>query len=430
MTTYTCERCFKVFNQKGHFSRHMQKKIPCVDNGEHLKNLIDVAVSEKIDELTKSPIKKKLVRVSKLPIKNISETLNKDKNQPKIQRLNYIGSKFQLIDWLVNIMKEKTGWESFSNKRVADLFAGTGVVSYYMRNNNAKVQSNDAELYSSIITHAFTRSTYTDMCKSTITQLQKELTDNKHLDTSGFVTVHYSPYNDNERKFFTVENAKRIDYIRNRLEQLKSTMTADEYVFVLASIIISADAVSNVPAVYGCFLKQFKAKALKNLTITPIHTLTLQASEDSITYNKDVLDDNLLDDIEADLVYLDPPYNQRQYSKNYFPLNIIAKTPEELTTEPQLKGKTGIPVDCFVSPFCKKGKIVEEAFDKLFNGLKTKWIFLSYNSESIVSKEKMLEIMGKYGVASVVERDYKRFKSFEYNNDVDIKEYLFCLHKN
>ena len=94
-----------------------------------------------------------------------------------------------------------------------------------------------------------------------------------------------------------------------------------------------------------------------------------------------------------------------------------------------LKGKTGIPGDCFISPFCKKGETVEKAFDLLFSKLKTKWVFLSYNSESIVSKEKMLDIMKKYGTASVIERDYKRFKSFEYNKDVDIKEYLFCLHK-
>ena len=94
-----------------------------------------------------------------------------------------------------------------------------------------------------------------------------------------------------------------------------------------------------------------------------------------------------------------------------------------------LKGKTGIPMDCFISPFCKKGGVVEKAFDLLFRELKTKWIFLSYNSESIVSKEKMLDIMKNYGDASVIERDYKRFKSFEYNKDVEIKEYLFCLNK-
>jgi adenine-specific DNA methylase len=70
---------------------------------------------------------------------------------PRIQRLNYIGSKYQLIEWLVGFMKEKTGFETFVNKRVADLFAGTGVISHHFRLQGATVYSNDAELYSSVI---------------------------------------------------------------------------------------------------------------------------------------------------------------------------------------------------------------------------------------------------------------------------------------
>jgi adenine-specific DNA methylase len=54
---------------------------------------------------------------------------------------------------------------------------------------------------------------------------------------------------------------------------------------------------------------------------------------------------------------------------------------------------------------------------------------MSYNSESIVSKERLIDIMKKYGEVSVIEKDYKRFKSFEYNEDTEIKEYLFCLKK-
>jgi adenine-specific DNA-methyltransferase len=347
----------------------------------------------------------------------------------KIYRLNYIGSKFQLLEWITNNMKEKTGWSSFANKTIADLFAGTGIVSYHFRKNLAKVISNDAELYSSIITHAFTRSLYTEKCKKIIDEFQKDLQENKHSTTNGFITTHYSPQGSSERKFFTIENAKRIDYIRNKLETIKDTISEDEYKFILASILLSADAVSNVPAVYGCFLKNFKTKAVKTLTLLPIHNNTIVPVAGSNTYNSDVLNTDFLRSFESDLVYLDPPYNERQYSKNYFPLNIIAKTPEKLLTELPLKGKTGIPTDCFISPFCKKGDGVEKAFDLLFRELKTKWVFLSYNSESIVSKEKMLNIMKKYGTASVIERDYKRFKSFEYNKDVDIKEYLFCLNK-
>jgi len=348
---------------------------------------------------------------------------------PPVSRLNYIGSKYQLLEWITTNIKEKTGFNNFNNKTIADLFAGTGIVSHHFRGLGAKVLSNDAELYSSIISHAFTCSTYSPTCEQTIKTLISEINANKHLEGSGFITDKYSPQGEARRKFFTVENAKQIDYLRNRLDQLKPILSKDDYMFLLASLLLSADAVSNVPAVYGCFLQNFKSKAIKALTLKPIHTNTTQPKIDSATFNEDVL--TLAGNLpKSDVVYLDPPYNGRQYSKNYFPLNMIALTPEEQSKVPPLKGKTGIPVDCFISPFCKKGKTVEDAFEHLFKTLKTKWIFLSYNSESTVPKDKMIELMNKYGTASVVERDYKRFKSYEYNNDVQIKEYLFCLKKN
>lgn len=462
MVKYSCETCQKTFTQKGHLKDHQTRKRPCKKDNT-IEALIEQKVKEALLKTDKRVLKfdttalpevqstrmdyskktreelisickeksvkgysgKKKDEIIKLLTTTIAEVLPE-----KIYRLNYIGSKFQLLDWITDNIKEKTGWTSFSNKTIGDLFAGTGIVSYHFRKNMARVISNDAELYSSIITHAFTRSLYTDKCKKLIDEFQKEIQDNTHSTTNGFITTHYSPQGSTERKFFTIENAKRIDYIRNKLETIKDTVSEDEYKFILASILLSADAVSNVPAVYGCFLKNFKTKAVKTLTLLPIHNNTIAPVADSKTSNSDVLNTEFLSSFESDLVYLDPPYNERQYSKNYFPLNIIAKTPGQLLTELPLKGKTGIPTDCFISPFCKKGESVEKAFETLFRQLKTKWIFLSYSSESIVSKEKMLEIMNKYGTASVIERDYKRFKSFEYNKDVEIKEYLFCLKVN
>ncbi len=384
-----------------------------------------------MDSLTRERLvtlckEKNIKNYSRLKKNELIDLINQSENVVVVEkneticRLNYIGSKFQLLEWITESIKQKTGYTSFENKTVGDLFAGTGVVSYHFRKLSAKVISNDAELYSSVITHAFTRSVYTEKCKQFIETIQK---DNKFV--IGFITKEYSPYNGNQRKFFTVENAQRIDYIREQIELLKNKLSLDEYYFILASLILSADAVSNVPAVYGCYLKQFKAKANKNMILKPIHTNT-QCNENKTT-RCDVLS---METDEYDIVYLDPPYNERQYSKNYFPLNCIAKTPQQLVLEEPLKGKTGIPTDCFISPFCKKGKTVENAFEYLFKQLKTKWIFLSYNSESIVSKEKMIELLKKYGEVEVIERDYKRFKSFEYNNDKAIKEYLFCLKKD
>jgi adenine-specific DNA-methyltransferase len=345
---------------------------------------------------------------------------------PKIKRLNYIGSKYQLLDWITINILEHTKWSSFEDKTIADLFAGTGVVSYHFRNLNSIVISNDSELYSYIITFAFTKSCFTEKCREIIKNIQKEIQENKYVNTVGFITKHYSPFELNERKFFTIDNAKRIDYIRNRIELLKESISLEEYNFMLASLIISADAVSNVPAVYGCYLKNFKVKAIKDLVLLPIHTNTVLPRSNSNTFHSDVLNTEFLSSFETDLVYLDPPYNERQYSKNYFPLNVIAKNLIE--EEPILKGKTGIPSDCFISSFCKKTE-VEKSFDLLFRQLKTKWIFLSYNSESLLSKEKILELMSLYGSATFVEKSYKRFKSYEYNNDVEIKEYLFILRK-
>ena len=450
------EKCKNIFSQENNLEHHnnnneiitnypskINKKVVKIDTNK--VNIIEPNKMEystkTIKELISICKEKKIKGYSGKNKNDIIKILSNDNDESiinenievlpeKIYRLNYIGSKYQLLEWITNNMKEKTGWSSFANKTISDLFAGTGIVSYYFRKNSAKVISNDAELYSSIITHAFTRSIYTDNCNKIIKEFQSDLEENKYLNTIGFITINYSPYDSNERKFFTIDNAKRIDYIRNKLESIKDTISEDEYMFILASIILSADAVSNVPAVYGCFLKNFKTKAIKNLKLLPIHNNKVLPVTGSNAYNSNVLNMDFIISFESDLVYLDPPYNERQYSKNYFPLNIIAKTPEKLLAEMPLKGKTGIPVDCFISPFCKKGDCVEKAFDLLFSELKTKWIFLSYNSESIVSKEKMLDIMNKYGTASVIERDYKRFKSFEYNNDINIKEYLFCLNKS
>jgi adenine-specific DNA-methyltransferase len=358
----------------------------------------------------------------------------------KIHRLNYIGSKYQLLEWLTNYMKEKTGFASFENKTVADLFAGTGVVSHHFRLQGATVYSNDAELYSAVIAHAFTRSFYTERVRQVIAEMNAATTT-AAAAPPGFVTRHYSPYEGNERMFFTVENARRIDAVRAMLEATATAtataaLTHDEYQFILASIIISADAVSNVPAVYGCYLKNFKAKATKPFVLMPIHTVTAASASASASgsaaFHADVIADPafLATTLPpADIAYLDPPYNERQYSKNYFPLNIIAKTPAALIADPPLKGKTGIPTDCFLSAFCRKGAAAETAFDALIRGLRAKWIFLSYSSESIVPKEKMMEILSRYGTVSVTEREYKRFKSFEYNEDKAVCEYLFCLEK-
>jgi len=351
----------------------------------------------------------------------------------KIQRLNYIGSKFQLLEWIDQTIREKTGWADFRGKAIADLFAGTGVVSHYLRNKGAITFTNDVELYSSIISYALSISVYTANLAHWIETLNAELEANQYANTVGFITSQYSPFGEKGRMFFTIDNARRIDYLRGRLEILASDddLDVDEYKFLLASLILSADAVSNVPAVYGCYLKNFKAKAEKTLVLTAIHQNRVPSVSPSRSFQCDVLSGDFLDATlpRLDLAYLDPPYNERQYSKNYFPLNMIALSPQQQALEKPLTGKTGIPTDCFMSPFCKKRE-VEDAFRQMVGRLRAEWIVLSYSSEAMVPKTRMVEILGEFGQVSIVERQHKRFKSFEYNESGTTSEYLFVLRKH
>lgn len=346
----------------------------------------------------------------------------------KLLRLNYIGSKFQLLEWIVEEIKEKTGWDSLAGKRIADLFAGTGIVSYHFRTLGATGFANDAELYSAIITKAMTLCAYTDPCKEWIEAITKDFQEDK-ATAPGYITRNYSNFEEQTRMFFTVKNALRIDYVRTRLEadRASGVITHNEHTYLLACLLLAADAVSNVPAVYGCYLKNFKAKALCDLELRPIHTLSVKGK--GIVTQSDVLNEEYLESIDIqDLVYLDPPYNERQYSKNYFPLNMIAKNPTETSTIGPLKGITGIPDGCFLSPFCKKGGVVK-AFTTLVKGLKATWVAISYSSESLIKKDDMINLLKEFGEVQIVERDHKRFKSFEYNETNTVKEYLFFLKK-
>jgi adenine-specific DNA-methyltransferase len=368
--------------------------------------------------------------------------------EPKFHRLNYIGSKYKLLDFIDEFIKKSTGLNDYNEVKFADIFSGTGIVSRFFKDKNAIVFGNDSELYSSIIVYSMIKSSYNELVDLIIKSLNHGLDINEHQNFVGFITKNYSPFNKNERMFFTEDNAKRIDYLRDKIEQMKSHISEADYNFLIASLIVSADSVSNVPAVYGCYLKKFKEKANISMKLSPIHK-SVNTKDLSVVYNYDVLGENFsskIKEFKPHIVYLDPPYNERQYSKNYFPLNIIAMSPDEQNDE-HLTGKTGIPESCFISDFCKK-TTVKKAFVTLFENLKasnTQYTFLSYSSESLISKEDMIELLSTYGTVSYIEKDYKRFKSFDYEQDSKDKlvktqtlvhqenlkifliEYLFCI---
>jgi len=123
--------------------------------------------------------------------------------------------------------------------------------------------------------------------------------------------------------YFTNENAMKCDAIRMQIGRWKKgkDITENEYFFLLATLLENIDKVANTASVYGAFLKKFKKSALQPLTLTPANFFL--NDHDHEVYNDDILEVAKL--TSHDVVYLDPPYNERQYSSNYHMLETIAK---------------------------------------------------------------------------------------------------------
>ena len=134
----------------------------------------------------------------------------------------------------------------------------------------------------------------------------------------------------------------------------------------------------------------------------------------------------LIKKIEGDILYLDPPYNSRQYGANYHLLNTIA---EYKPFSP--KGKTGLR-DYERSLYCSKNNVCD-TFDDLLKNSDFKYIFLSYNNEGLMSNSTIRNIMERYGRYNLFETNHQRFKADKAENReykaVSTIEYLHFLEK-
>ena len=331
--------------------------------------------------------------------------------------MNYIGSKYKLSDFISSSVKSIVG-DDLSDKIFCDLFAGTGVVGRNFKKEVKKVISNDMEFYSYVL-----NKNYIENHEFLDNEIYiKEL--NETNGEEGFIFNEYSENGKADRLYFSEHNGKKIDAIRTKIEFWKTEkkISSALYYFLLASLLESADKVANTASVYGAFLKKIKKTAQKELILEPaIFEINSHSHE---VYNED---SNLnIKKIEGDILYLDPPYNAREYGANYHLLNTIAKY-DSFTP----KGKTGLR-DYSKSAFCKK-KEVEKSFDDLIKNANFKYIFLSYNNEGIMSSETIKKILSNYGKYDLLTTEYQRFRADKKENRnhkaSSTTEYLHILEK-
>lgn len=332
--------------------------------------------------------------------------------------MNYIGSKNKLSSWLLEHVKQTCG-EALNELVFCDLFAGTGIVGRTFKTEAKQVIANDLEYYSYVLNR-----NYIGNHKAlNIEPLFDELNALKPI--KGFIYNEYADGGSGGRMYFSAHNGQKADAIRTTLEIWKKEgkINEDEYFFLLASLLESLDKVANTASVYGAFLKKIKKSAQRELVLKPAYfEKTSQAHQ---VYNADA--NALIKTISGDILYLDPPYNARQYGANYHLLNTIA-----IYNTFVPKGITGLP-QYNKSAFCRTGE-VEQAFEEIISAANFRYIFLSYNNEGLMSKKVVQEIMQRYGSYNLVTKAYQRFKADKTENRNHkasaTTEYLHILEKN
>lgn len=353
--------------------------------------------------------------------------------------MRYIGNKKSLLDTIYSIL-EANGIQGAS---FFDFFAGTTNVSRYFKSKGyqvyssdilylsyclqkAYIENNDKPAFSALLP-TFPESTNIGISSNPLSEVIGYL--NTLPPVKGFIYNNYTPGGtknlERPRTYFIDNNGGRIDSIRIQIEEWRSNglLTESEYFILLACLIETIGFYSNISGVYAAFQKHWDPRALKALELKSIELV--ENNYENKVYCADSMD--LLEDIDVDILYLDPPYNERQYAPNYHILETIARY-----DNPTVRGVTGMrDYSNQKSRFCRANTALED-LDKVAKIAKYKYLVLSYNTEGIMPQEKIISTLQKYGEVKLEQFEYARYKS--HNNGLSktkktIFEQLYILKK-
>ena len=340
--------------------------------------------------------------------------------------MRYIGNKTKLLGFLADVLSQV----GVSPGRAHDAFAGTASVARSLKASGWRVESSDVMTYSYVFQRAYVvarhgpdarrvaagdahvrralrATTFAPAANDGLTLLAEYLSSWVEPET-GFIAQHFSATSG--RMYFTDDNARRIDAARHALHRWREAelISDDAYYLMLAAIIEGADRVANTAGIYAAYIKKWQPNALKAFRLDPARPVSPATGSRAHRGDAAVVAKKVG---PIDLLYVDPPYNARQYSGYYHIPEIIATG--WFASLPVIRGKTGLPVHRPPpSAWCSRVGAAK-ALDELLEATGARHVLVSYNTEGILPDDEFLDILGRHAVAPVqrFEKPYKRYRA-------------------
>jgi adenine-specific DNA-methyltransferase len=352
--------------------------------------------------------------------------------------MRYIGNKTRLLDFIGGVLNA----HRLSAGVALDAFAGTASVGRYLKRRGFTVASCDVMTYSYVFQKSYVELDALPAFDglAAVEPALRRLPDDdepagadgdatrrtvrvlRFLDTelppeAGFISRNFSP--DAEmaddatgRMYFTSANAGHIDAIRRRLDEWHAAgaIGEDELHLLLACLLEAADAVANTTGVYAAYVKSWQPNALRPLRLA-LPELVLGTGLGCTAHQGDV--NEVIERVgRCDMLYLDPPYNTRQYTGYYHVPEIIARGWAD--GEPELRGKTGLIAAGSQRSAWSTRRGCVGALRTLLERADAGCVLMSYNSEGIIPESAIEEAFNDFGVPGtyrVHEQRYARYRS-------------------
>lgn len=339
--------------------------------------------------------------------------------------MRYIGNKTRLVPFILDVVRRLEP----SVGVACDPFAGTASVSRALKRQGWTVHAGDlmAFSYALQVTHVELDRTPRFPVSAlgageqggrpglSYAAILREL---EGLPPAhGFISEHYSPDGlaggRHGRMYFTPENAGLIDAIRERIAEWRAEGLLDpaRCQLLLATLVEAADRVANTTGVYASFVKSWQPNACRRLELRQLRPTSRRNGGGRCTAHRGEAAGRVAAVGTMDLLYLDPPYNERQYPAYYHIPELIASGWDD---PPELRGKTGlIPDEDLRSDWCRRDRC-EAALRELLGRADARHILLSYNDEGLLAPEVIADVLRETGDADSYRRtgtDYRRYRS-------------------